>query len=116
MSTWQEQVQEWHDASLRMKEKLETLNDVLQIAPDSGIYESVNALIDGWMQQLQRAHNLGDWLDYWAWACDYGRAPCRPGAAYFVMLSDGSKWSLDSIDDLLGMLERHKQINVRSGE
>lgn len=117
MNTWQEQVRAWHKASLTAIRQMEDLDGALRLDPGSPLWDCIIDLVQGWKRQLQREHDLGSWLNYWAWDCDFGREPyliaddeCR------VQLCDGSRWPLDSIDNFIAMLERQQQIDEGSAQ
>lgn len=97
-------IDRWIKASIRMLENMEVITDAIKAQPESPLFNEPRLLLDAYTECLADALEIKnndalDWLDYFAYECDYGRKPMEMGFA------DGEKLTLVGASDLLAAID-----------
>lgn len=95
---WETEVRQWHESASEAHAYFQKLGRLLNVEPESQLYQHLWALIGGWAGGIAQRYNLGQSLDYWMHDCQFG---ANHG---WVELSNGSAHELTDIDALIAML------------
>lgn len=93
------EIRAFHERVRAARDVLRKLDDVLDIAPESPLYEAVWALIGGYMGALGAAYgHIDGWLEWWWSECDLGANPHDAG------LPGEPMRTIETLDDLVGIV------------
>lgn len=92
-------IQRFHERATTAVEVMNRLDDALDIAPESPLYEAQWALIGGYIEALGAAYAIDGWLEWWWTECLLGEKPMRA-----KLPGDEEERTIANIDDLVRLI------------
>lgn len=88
-------IRAWHEAVVDLESKIDALDEVLDIAPESPLRLAIWSLVGGYIRALDHAWDIGGWLEWWWEELRMGECPSQAG------LKGQEMRSIATLDDLI---------------
>ncbi|WP_313250784.1 hypothetical protein [Stenotrophomonas sp.] len=91
-------IRNFNELAWAMESRLDLLDEVLDITPESPLRKAAWDLIGGYINALDRAWNIGGWLEWWWSEVRLGESPSS------ASLKGEPMRPIRNIDDLVGIV------------